>query len=244
MTTKSEFAAALMADDHQRRIEPPAAEEMLAYTRGELPAEEAARIRERLIAYPDLVRTLTAQFPEAAEAGDPDYLSNDEFAGRWAALQKRRQRPDGGRVLQFWRAFGAIAATLAMVFGAMLWHAQMELRKPRAVWQQEELLPDGQRGLGDKSNELASTGESYLLVPALVDDRPFERYRAEIVDAGNPQRSLWHSDVVRRSANDSLVILVGREFLKPGKYKLLLYGINGERQEPLSTYTIRVPEHR
>ena len=105
------------------------------------------------------------------------------------------------------------------------------------------MLPDGQRGLGDKANELTAVGDSYLLVPSLLDNRPFERYRAEIIDAGNPQRSLWDGDVVRGSHDDALVIVVGREFLKPGKYKLLVYGITGARQEPLSTYTIRVPEH-
>ena len=42
MTTKSEFAAALMAEDRQRRIEPPAADEVLAYTRGNKQA--AARV--------------------------------------------------------------------------------------------------------------------------------------------------------------------------------------------------------
>jgi len=240
MTTKSEFAAALMAENRQRRIEPPTAEEMLAFTRGELPPEEAARIRERLIAYPDLVRTLTAQFPEAAEPGDPDYLSDDEFAGRWAALQKRRQHPEGGRVLQFWRAFGAIAATLIVVLGGMLWQARSELKQPHAVWQQMDIWPDGQRGPGAKSYDLTA-GESYLLLPTLLNDQRFESYRVDIVDAANPSRRV-RSDAVRRGETGSLVIVVGRESLKPGKYKLLVYGVNGARQEPVNTYTIRVLE--
>src|SRR5947209_7676384 len=134
MTTKSEFSAAnrdLMSENRASLGEPPTAEEVLAYTRGELPADDEARIRERLIAYPDLVRTLTMPFPEGAEPGDPDYLSDHEFARHWKALQKRRQRSNRG--LQFWRSFGVIAATVAVALGAMLWHAQTELKKPQAV---------------------------------------------------------------------------------------------------------------
>ena len=51
MTTKTEWQAvnqALMADDRRRVGEPPAAEEALAYMRGELSEEEAVRVRERL----------------------------------------------------------------------------------------------------------------------------------------------------------------------------------------------------
>src|SRR5437764_7414524 len=135
MTTKSEFAAAnrdLTAEACASIGEPPTAEEVLAYTRGELAPEDEARIRERLIAYPDLVRTLTTPFPEGAEPDHPDYLSEHEFARHWKVLRKRRHRPDHG--LQFWRAFGAIAAALAVVFGGLLWRARTELKKPMAVW--------------------------------------------------------------------------------------------------------------
>jgi hypothetical protein len=239
MTTKSEFAAALMAADHQRRIEPPTAEEMLAYTRGELPPEEAARIRERLIAYPELVRTLTAQFPEGAQPGHPDYLSDDEFAGRWAALQKRRQHPEGGRVLQFWRAFGAIAATLALVFGAMLWRAQTELKNPHLLVQQV-LMPDGQRGGGDAATAVTAQGEFFLLVP-FVGESAAESFRADIV-AVNSGKAIWTSNAVRRNPDDSVMIVVPRRFFRSGRYQVRLYEINGARQEPLSTYTIRVPQ--
>src|SRR5436309_4648463 len=127
MTTKSEFAAAnrdLTAETCASVGEPPSAEEVLAYTRGELAPDDEARIRERLIAHPDLVRTLTTPFPEGAEPGHPDYLSDHEFARHWKALQKRRQRSNRG--LQFWRSFSVIAATVAIALGAMLWRAETE----------------------------------------------------------------------------------------------------------------------
>jgi hypothetical protein len=242
MTTKSELyeaSRALMAEDRRRVGEPPTAEEVLALMRGELPAEEGAHIRERLVAYPDLVRTLTVPFPtEGAEPGDPDYMSDDEFAARWAALQRRRQNPGGGRVLQFWRAFGAIAAALALVFGALFWQAKSELTKPRVLWEQE-LYPDGRRGGGETSTEVTADVESFLLV---TGDSAFEKYRVEIVDAAsNVPQTLWKSDPITRRSDGALAIVVHRKLFQPGKYQLVLYGVSGARQEPLSTYTIRVP---
>jgi hypothetical protein len=240
MTTKSELSNAnrnLLAEDQG---EPPTAEEALAYTRGELSPDEEARIRQRLLAYPELVRTLTAPFPEPAESDHPDYLSDHEFARHWSALQKRRRQPD--RALRFWRAFGAIAAAVAVVFGALLWRAQTELKKPQAAWQQHELYSDSLRGIGGQINTLTPNGEPYLLVPMLGPDVTADKLRAEIVEAGpNSSRPVWSSEAVPRTPDGSFVILVPRDSLKPGTYKLVVYGITGERQEPLNSYTLRVP---
>src|SRR6185436_7330472 len=121
MITKSEWRMAdrqLMADDRQRLDDPPTAEEMLAYTRGELSPDDEAHVRERLVRHPDLVRTLTEEFPaDGAEPGDPDYLSDEEFATHWNAMQQRLRPRSGGKVVQFWRTFSAIAAALALVLG-------------------------------------------------------------------------------------------------------------------------------
>jgi hypothetical protein len=242
MTTKSELSAAnreLMAETRRTLGEPPTAEEALAYLHGDLSPDDEARIRERLIAYPELVRTLTTPFPEGAEPDHRDYLSEHEFARHWKALQKRSRRPDGG--LRFWRAFGTIAAALAVVFGGLFWRAETELKKPQAVWEQQDLYPDGQRGIGGQLNTLTAKGESYLLVPILSSDLAVEKLRAEVVDAANPSRTVWRSEVVARTPSGSFVILVPRDSLKPGTFRLVVYGITGERQEPLSSYTLRVP---
>jgi hypothetical protein len=241
MTTKSEFAAAnreLIAETRASLGEPPTAEEVLSYTRGELAPDEEVRIRERLIAYPELVRTLTTPFPEGAEPGHPDYLSDHEFARHWKALQKRRQKPDGG--LQFWRTFGAIAAAVAVVFGALLWRAQTELKKPQAAWEEQELYSDARRGVDGEPTKLTTSGEAYLLVPILGADVTADKLRAEIVDVANPSRTVWSGASVRRTTSSgSFVILVPRDSLKPGTYRLVVYSITGERQEP-SSFTFRV----
>src|SRR5688572_17069965 len=115
MNTKSDWDAVrqqLMADERRRVELPPTSEEMLAYTRGELSAEEEERMRERLVCYPELVRTLTEAFPdEDPRPGDAGYVSDEEMTRRWAEIQSRVRHnpPTGGRVLQFTRAFAALA---------------------------------------------------------------------------------------------------------------------------------------
>jgi len=247
-------------EDRRRLGEPPTAEELLAYRRGELSVAEEARVRELLVCYPELARALTVPFPvEGAAPGDPDFLTDAEFATHWASLQKRvhdedavATRPEEARVLQFWRrASTALAAALLLAFGGLLWQAQSrarlakELGDPRVTSEEQLLLPDGQRGGGDGSLTLAAEGDSFLLIAPLVGGSQFPRYRLEIVDLSTtPPRALWSSTALHRRFNDTFAILVPRPFLKPGRYQIVLSGVDGAHEERLATYTLRVPEGR
>jgi len=222
--------------------EPPTSDEMLAYLRGELSADEEAHFRDRLIPYPELVRTLTAPFPaEGAEPGDEDYLSNEELARHWAAMQKRMPR---GAVVQFWPSVAAIAATLALVFGALYWRSHTEQGQPRVLTVDgPTLFPDGnQRGSGSDAATVTPHGDWFALVPVLMDERPFDHYRIELFDGSvNPQRSVWSMSGLRRTENATLIVAVPRSFLSPGIYRLAIYGSKGTREEHVNDYTIRVP---
>ena len=222
--------------------EPPTAGEMLAYTRGELSPEEEARVQERLVDHPDLVRTMTEPFPtEGAEPGDPDYLSDEEFAKHWASMQKRmhRQPPATGRVLQFWRYSAAIAATVAITFGALLWQLNSRLDQPRVVWEQQILFPDGRRGPGTEPATLTAQGESVLLILPLIGQRDYDRYRIEVVNTATDQ-PIWSSEALRPEES-AFAILVPRRFLKPGTYRVVIYGASGTSEERLATYSLRAP---
>ncbi len=251
MITKTEWQTVtrqLMADDRRRLGEPPTAEEMLAYTRGELTPEQEARVRERLVCHPDLVRTLTEPFPAAgAEPGDPDFLPDEEFASHWTAMQTRMrgERPaEGARVLQFWsvqfwRTSAALAAMLAVVFGTLLWQARSRVSEPR-VWEQQVLLPDGRRGPGTDATTLTAQGESVLLVIQLMGARDFDRYRFELVNVDS-RRSLWSSAALEPPDGNAVAILVPRRLLKPGTYQIVAYGVAGVSEERLASYSLRVP---
>lgn len=249
MITKSDWEAVvelMNAEDRGRLGEPPTVDEMFAYTRGELPAAEAARVRELLVCYPELARALAEplELEEESSSGE-GVLSEDEIGRQWAAFQNANLRKRSGRLLPFRRAFapsfGAVAAALAIVFGVLFWHARSELMQPRAMSQQLLLLPDGRRGGDDVPATLSPEGDSFLLVSPLINQPYFGNYRLEIVDVNaNPLRTLWRSRAIHRDSNDAFAIAVPRRFLGPGRYQVVLYGVEGGRQDRLAVYTLRV----
>ena len=62
MTTKSDWDAVrqdMTAEQRRKPGEPPAIEEMLAYSRGELSGEDAQRVQAWLAANPEMAQALT-----------------------------------------------------------------------------------------------------------------------------------------------------------------------------------------
>lgn len=247
MNTKSNWRTVnqeLMADERRRTGELPTSEKMLAYTRGELSADEEARIHELLVCHPDLVRTLTEPFPmEGAEPGAADYLSDQEFARHWPLLQARMRRDEpaeGGRVLQFWKVATAIAAAMVVVLGGMLWQSRSQLAGPRLVWpEQVLLLPEGRRGGPSEPVMLRVQGESILLITSLISQREFPEYRLEII-RGTGDQVIWHRDAVRPGSNNTFALLIPRRYLEPGDYRIVVYGVTGTVKERVETYAFRV----
>jgi hypothetical protein len=258
MITKSELQKAnekLMAESREHLGEPPTAEQLRAYSRGELAESEEERIREFLAAYPELAASLVVPFPtEGAEPGDPDYLSDAEYPAHWAAMQQRMSshpvaQPE--RVLRFHRRLSfALAAMLVLAFGGILLQAQSnrrlahELASPRIAFEERILSPDGRRGMSDEFTPLDSNGNAYLLRPSLVNADPYPSYRAEILDASaSSPHVLWNAPSIPRHEDDSFAILVPREFLSSGgRYRIVLYGLDaGGHESRLATYGVRVP---
>jgi hypothetical protein len=239
MIRKSDWQDALdgmTAEDRRRLGAAPSAEEVAAYMNGELAGEEEARVRELLVAYPELARTLTMPFPEEDEP-----LSGDQLDRHWAEFQSRVAPPraESGRVLQFWRAAAALAAALAVVFGALLWRAQSRLDEPRAAWQIAVLEMDGHRGPAGPATVVRPAGESLLLVVPLIGTSEYRQYR---LDLASGERTLWKSEPLRRDDDTtSFSIDVPGSYLKPGRYRVELVGVDGAREEKLATYSLQVP---
>ena len=256
MSTKSDWQAVArqLRDEDRRRVgeEPPTADEVLAYTRGELSPEEEASVRERLLCHPDLMRTLTAPFPaEGAKREDPDYLTDAEYEFHWAAMRRKMQKSAPpvlatapGRMLHVWRFAAAIAAAIAVVLGASLWQANLKLAEPRIVSEQQVLFPDGRRGPGHEPVALSAQGDSVLLVIPLIEQSEYERYRLELVDAAS-RKSAWKSEPLPLHDDETFTLLVSRRFLDPGTYEVVVSGITGATEEKVATYSLRVsPPHR
>lgn len=240
MITKSDWQAAneqLMAEQRRKLGEPPTAETLLAYTRGELGPEEEERVREHLACNPDLARALIEPFPsEGAAPGDDDYLSDAEFEKHWRAMRKDPKHSEP----RFWQFSAAFAAAVALVFGVLLWQASSRLRQPH-VWEEQILLPDGRRGGESTLPVLTARGESVVLIASLIGPRDFDRYRIDIVDTAS-NRTIWSTPAAPPRENDFFSIVVPRRFLEPGTYRIEVHGLEGSAEERLATYSLRVPE--
>jgi hypothetical protein len=244
MITKTDWRAAgqhLMSDERRRLGDPPTAEEMLAYTRGELSAEDEERVRERLVCHPDLVRTLTEPFPSVgAKKGEPDFMSDEEFARHWASLRTRLRRDEPSHDWRFSLVLHALAAIIIVVFGALLWQARVELSRPQVIGEELVLYPDGRRGPSGEATTLTANGDSVLLVVPLTGQREFHRYRLELLDVAS-NRAVWTTTAPHPGERNSFVIVVPRRFLKPGTFRLVVYGLAGASEERVATYSLRVP---
>jgi hypothetical protein len=247
MITKSDWQAVharLLAERRDTLGDPPTVEEMLAYSRGELSRDDEERVRALLVSYPELLRALTVEFTDDdAQPGDPDYLPEPVVARQWDAFQGRirgRQRSDGGRVLQFWRASAAVAAALAIAFGALLWRAQSQLDGPRVLSGQPQVLqPEGHRRGGGEAVKTFPRNTELLLVVSLQIEQEFPLYRLEIASAADPSRPIWR-DSSAKPQDGAFLVTISRKFLASGTYRLTVYGINGAREEQLDTYAFLV----
>lgn len=216
MSTKSEWQAVqarVLAERRQRLGEPPTAEEMLAYSRGELQGEEEERVRALLVTYPELLRALQTDFED---------------------VPKKE-----ARVFQFSRYLAPIAAAVAVILGVMLWRAQSQVNEPRFVdWQHETLEPANYRGPADGVKTLSSDADVYVLDILLSDERQFSSYRVDLVE-GATRRVIW-SRTSARPEGDTFSLLVPRTKLRTGRYDAVVYGIGDQGSQQLASYPFRI----
>jgi len=229
---------AMLADDRAKLGEPPTVEQLLAYERGELSEDEARRVQQLLIAYPELARAYAAPFPE-----DDAELSGVVVDRQWTAFRAANRPAGGGRVLQFWRGFGAIAATVAVVLGAMLWNTRTESLRPRVLPEPVILTPDGRRGVAEPPSRIAPTGDAILLVVSIIGPADYETYRLELVSAASHKR-VWSSTPLRATTSNSFNVEIPPRALPPGSYQVVAYGLRGSAEEVVATYSIEVLRQR
>jgi hypothetical protein len=239
MTNRSDWNAvrdSLIADDRAKLGAPPNVDELLAYERGELSKEHAERVQQLLVAYPELARAYATPFPS-----DDDALPDDVIDRQWNAFRAGNRAGGGSsaRVLQFWRGVAAIAAAVAIVFGAMLWQTHTELLRPHVLPEAAILTPDGRRGLAEQPSAITPTGDSVLFVVSLIGPADYETYRLELV-RGESHTRVWSSDPLRATNSDSFNVEIPSRALPSGRYQVIAYGLRGNAQEEVATYTIDV----
>jgi len=227
----------LIADDRAKLGEPPTVDELLAYERGELSKEHAQRVQQLLVAYPNLAQAYATPFPS-----DDVELPDDVIDRQWSAFHAGNRHGSGSsaRVLQFWRGVAAIAAAVAIVFGAMLWQTHTELLRPHVLPEAAILTPDGRRGLAEQPQAAVTpSGDSVLFVVSLIGPTDYETYRLELV-RGDSHKRVWSSDPLRATNSYSFNVEIPSRALTAGTYQMIAYGLRGNAQEQVATYTIDV----
>jgi hypothetical protein len=239
MITKSDWQAVharMLAERRQGHGDPPTVEEMLAFANGELSKEDEERVRTALVAYPELLRAVHADFDDESGEDVPEIMVERQLRALRAGLPPAT----GDRRVQFWRTAAAIAAVLALTFGALLWRAQSQIGEPRlSAWQTLYLEPDGGlRGGPVEAKTFSSTADLFLLNIALLDERHFDGYRIDLV-AANAKKPVWTGNTARPD-DDTFTVVVPRKSLPPGSYEAVVYGIDGTATRQIARYAFRV----
>ncbi|MFL6246476.1 MAG: hypothetical protein ACJ74H_10665 [Thermoanaerobaculia bacterium] len=245
MTTKPDWPAVpheRTAEERRKLGEPPTTEELMAYSRGQLSAADRARVQSWLDANPEMARALNQPFPDDdAKPGDPDYLSEDELSRRWTALQNEI-RPKG-RLVRF-PALAALAASVAIVFAGLYWQARSDVRalsRPVLLDVTQVVDPEnGRRGASGGPHLLNVTEDGAVCILQLSDPSRFQWYRIVIVNAQS-EEEVWKSEP-SQPQEGGLSVLIPRTFLRPGTYRIKVFGLNEtRREEAVDSYLVRVP---
>jgi hypothetical protein len=231
-----------LADGQKRLGPPPTFGEVEALSLGQLPEEEAERIRELLSYYPDMLRILTEPFPTAGDG----VLTAQELRTDLAKILERVRDSAPPLVVPqnqpSWRWFAVAAGVVVTIaLGSIaVWRAASP---PHAVLTQV-LYPERTRGISARGASSAtpahlSKDADYLLEPVFDSPRDYREYRIELLDlATTPPHRLWLHNVVRKR-DSTYPVRLSTGNLDPGLYRLVLYGVDGT-VDYLADYTIRI----
>lgn len=244
MTRKSEWQEAnrqLTAEQRKKLGDPPTAEEMLAFTNGELSETEEERIRELLVAYPELAKMAAAAFPAESEP-----VSAEAVERGLQDVQRRLGKAVPLRPRMRHYVPTTIAAALALVFFGLYVQAESRARNtargcdvPRILGAPQELESDGSRGPATPTF-LVKDGEAYLLRPRLVDQVRYPHYRIELHDKSG---AVWTHPFAEADENNAFQIVIPHAFLRPGvAYELRVFGVDADNERLAGTYDMAVAE--
>lgn len=232
----------LIAKGRERVGDPPSPETLVAYSRGELPENEAERVRESLAYYPDLAEAL-ARKEQSREHSAP-YLSKKQRDDDWRLLQQQLSVQHGPppETSRRWQWLAAASVVVAIVCAGEWFQTWRDLRRPHTDLQRIEIFDDSARGPTPALQAVrVSPATHYVVLALMLAAQPdASQFRAEIVDLRpSPPRVIW-SGALHRGRDGSFTIEVARTFLPPGPYKINLYQ-NNER-EPVATYRISMSD--
>jgi hypothetical protein len=184
MVNRGEWEAAyrdVLERGRERAGDPPTPEELVAWSRGKLPENEAERIRELLAYYPDLAQALAEG--DAAADDEPPILTREHLATDWELLQERMSptvRPHvaaaASSTMSSDRRIWLIAALIPTFLFAGLWvqsrltirTLQQQLVQPRTNLERVVLLENMTRGGSAATPVKLQDSTGYVLLTLTV----------------------------------------------------------------------------
>ncbi len=224
-----------------------------AYYAGELPEAAAERLREHLVSCRRCV-TLLLDLNAFVHPGDSRRNGTSDFekAAVWRTLEPRlAEAAAAKRHGASWQMPTALAASLLVgVLGLSTWRDQQRaigdlrhevaaLSQPQLNAQIQDLFPASVQRSGRASAvEELSAARPITFVLTLDDPAKLPDYRIEIIDDGGA--AVWSQRGLEMSPLETFELTLPPGFLDAGAYRLRLYGVDGDRDELLETYPLRV----
>lgn len=249
----------MAAEARDEAQEHPSPDTLLAYDAGELGEEPAAGVRRHLAVCPECARTVLdlASFPEVEPAPGVVALTDSGEAASWRrildrlaaeeaqpkAAPPRESRP--ARPPRAWVMPLLAAALVAVSLGLGLWVFQLyqvEEAGPGASANVHviELTPLGGSVPRGPAEETVPAGMgSIVLELGVADLRAFSDYRMT-VRRDEPGGEPWRLRGLKRQPDGHFSVLVPREFLPAGRYRIELEGVGEEGAERLAEYELTI----
>ncbi len=255
MTAKSEEAGSFSPD------------ELARFRAGLLEPEDFEDLLERAAVSPRTADALrdTSRFPDVEPADERQRMSEEDLDRHWRRFEQRlsnevrleAQAPvvkDRRGISRRWRWLSSLAgsarvaqaaaALLLVSLGLSWWGIDRgpgsEGIQPRLNLPIVELVPTGESGQRTdvQAIELPAGADGFFLVLTLRDPRRYPIYEARI--EGPSGTELWSSAELERAEEGFFTLELPRGFLPPGRYRIVLSGVNGERRDRLAIYELAI----
>jgi hypothetical protein len=96
----------------------------------------------------------------------------------------------------------------------------------------------GSSGAGGKDIRLPKSAASLLLILNITGERTYREYAIEIRDQAGSVR--FEGKGLKRSSENTFTLTVPRSMLPPGRYRIVLYGLDGGQKALVQDYVVRL----